>query len=185
VLATLLFGAVAAVDLGEPGIFATVAAHGVTFLLAYTVGSSGRGAGRTFLFWAVVLAGLGGLFPQFRYGAVALGALALGTAYARRCRPGQWFATYSYEWFLVHGLCLHAVIYLGVGRLDLLLPLGVAASLISAVVLKVVVESLMARVNSLAGVGRRGEDGGKLLPPRPLGVVVVSRPRLPHAASPR
>jgi len=184
VVATLLLGVVAVIDPAGLESFTIVSTHGVTFLLAYTVGKSGRPAGSRFLFWALVLAAGGMYWPQFRYGAVALGGLAVVTACTRDCGFGRWFATYSYEWFLVHGLCLHVVIALGADRLALLLPCAAVVSLASAVLLKGFVETLVARVNSLAGWQGNDEDGSRSLAlARSADRAVASQPRLPHVTN--
>ncbi len=141
-----------------------VATHGVTFLAAYTVGALGRNAWQGFLLWAVALGGLAMFDADFLYGTFSLAGLCLATAYPGECRVGRWFAGYSYEWFLVHGLCLHAMIVLGADELPELLSCAAAASLLSAILLKRSLDGLLVWGNSLALRGTRGDDNTALAP---------------------
>jgi exopolysaccharide production protein ExoZ len=111
--------------------------HGLLFLAGYSVGH--LPPGRQWLGFAAVAAACAGLWPAepaFRHGLVAAALLAVGRLWEGECRPARWFAGYVYEWFLLHGICLHASIHV-FGRESWLFVVPAAlGTLIAAILLR-------------------------------------------------
>lgn len=177
VLAAL--GIALAIGLERSSNFETVAVHAVTFLGAYSVGRLGFPCGLSFLVAGAVLAALSLSTPEFRYGAMALAGLSLSTLWRGEWRAGRLIATYAYEWYLVHGLCLHAVIRIVGDRHAFVFPLAAGLSIVAAVGLRTMID-VMARTLTPSELDPRDrmatEERDEAIPLRPS--IAISQVRV-------
>ncbi len=116
--------------------FETVAIQSVTFLVAYLVGRSRVPHGILLLGVAGLLACLAFDSTGFWYGAVALMSLAVARHWTASWNLGRAFGGIAYEWFLIHGLCIHAVARLVGDLIWIVLPLAASLSIMSALLLR-------------------------------------------------
>jgi hypothetical protein len=141
----LIAGLAAAACLKTPE-FATLRCHGATFFLAFAVGACPRdkrmsAAGGMLAVMALLCIAQ----PEFRYGAVASLLLLAALPVRQKIPLCNRFAKISYEWFLVHGLCLAAICHLTSSRLLIVLG-GVFLSVAAAIILQRTTRALMNRL---------------------------------------
>lgn len=117
----------------------------VTFFAGYALAKADdRRTGATLAF-AAILAALLPFQPELTYGVTAL-ALLRGAAAVRGDWPsGRVSARYAYEWFLVHGPCLHAATSVVGPDLWVVVPIAVGLSLATAVGLREGLDRLLGR----------------------------------------
>ncbi len=115
---------------------ATAAALSFAFPVGFVAARAGRFRPTVLLAGAAVALLLCGMDPDLRYVALALPLLALATAWPAQWPSGAWFARYTWEWFLIHGLALHLVIWCGADAPAELFPAAAAVSLAAAVGLR-------------------------------------------------
>ncbi|HVL15294.1 MAG TPA: acyltransferase family protein [Gemmata sp.] len=157
--------------------------HGLLFLAAYAVGKLPGSYWLGFAAVAVLSAGLAAIDPLFRHGTVAAAVLSVASLWAGRCRPARWFAGYAYEWFLLHGVCLHAAAY-AFGRESwfFVVPAAVG-TLASAVLLRHGLDRIGGRLKGLAKRRENGDDTSTSLPAAMVETDLDQKP-LPDGPSP-
>lgn len=140
-----------AMALLEPDAEPIVECHTVTFFAAFLAGGLRHERQRIALFAGSALAAVTavtGLQGEFRYTAVALCAFGCSFWVCRRCAPAERFTAIAYEWFLVHGLAIAVVTRIS-HRWELFLPMGLAASLLAAFMVRSIVSRLRCAVPGL------------------------------------
>jgi hypothetical protein len=126
--------------------FATLRCHGATFFLAFAVGACPRenrmsaAGGMLAVMMLLCIAQ-----PEFRYGAIASLLLVAALPVRRQVLLCNRFAKISYEWFLVHGLCLAAICHLTSSR-PLIVLGGMVLSITAAIILQRTTRSLTNRL---------------------------------------
>lgn len=85
------------------------------------------------------------LQPELTYGVAALVLLRVAAAVRSDWPAGQASARYAYEWFLVHGLCLHAARAAVGPELWAMAPLAAGLAAVAAVGLREGLDRLRGR----------------------------------------
>lgn len=122
----------------SPATFSNLCAASM-FLVAYSIslaGASNGASGRSLTAVWLVALGLGSfVLPDLRSAFLALLLLATVGGWRRSWGTGRRLASYSYEWFLVHGLALHLVVRIIGPELWAVIPLAAGVSMVSALAL--------------------------------------------------
>lgn len=119
---------------------AVVACHGLTFSMAYLIGTAPIRLQRMLVAGAfVTMALLFGLHQNLRYGLLSFGLLFMSLGVRRRLPLAEKFSAIAYEWFLLHGLCLTMVAVVFDHPL-IVAPLAAIASIVLAVALRGIVQ---------------------------------------------
>jgi peptidoglycan/LPS O-acetylase OafA/YrhL len=133
--------------------FDVVACQAATFFGGYILGGAGGRLRGAPLIYVATTAALIPVQPILTYGVAALALLRVAAAVRADWPAGQIGARYAYEWFLVHGLCLHATRWAVGPGMWAMAPVAAGLAVVAAVGLREGLDGLLGRGRRLPRSG--------------------------------